>query len=91
MSIGAELIITLNFIMYLHHSWKKRRHPGNWLPSLSGHKRRKAAKNDVKLQKAAKNKKNRLNGMYNFLVAVVIEIFSRYDIHTYITHVDLQL
>ena len=82
MSIGAELIITLNFIMYLHHSWKKRRHPGNWLPSLSGHKRRKAAKNDVKLQKAAKNKKKpRLNGTYNFLVAVVIEIFSRYDIH----------
>ena len=33
------------------------RHPGNWLPLLRGQKRRKATKNDVKLQKPAQNQR----------------------------------
>ena len=39
-------------------------------------------KNDVKLEKPAQNqRKIRLNSKCNFLVAVVIEIFSRYNVH----------
>ena len=45
---------------------EKSRHPGNWLPLLRGQKRRKMAKNDVKLQKSAQNqRKIRRNGMCN--------------------------
>ena len=39
-----------NYCLYTYHSL----HPSNCLPSLSGQKRRKAEKNDVKLQKSAK-------------------------------------
>ena len=62
---------------YIYKAYlKKCRHPGNWLPSLMGQKRRKAAKNDVKLKKQHKIKgKIRLNCKCNFLVVVVIEIF----------------
>ena len=49
----------------------KSRHPGNWLTSLKGKKRRKAEKNDVTLPKPIQNQGNIcLNDSLIFLVAV---------------------
>ena len=39
---------------------EKSRHPGNWLPSLRGQKRRKEKKNDVKLQISTQNKRKKI-------------------------------
>ena len=37
------------------------RHPGNWLPSLRGQKRSKAAKNDVKFKKNSPKSKEKFS------------------------------
>ena len=67
--------IYTNFIifLYVHHSWKKNQHPGNWLPSLW-------------------DKRNIcLIGKENFLVAIVVEIFPWYDVHSQLFVVFFQL
>ena len=55
--------------MYVYVAYlEKNRDPDNWLPSLRGQKRGKRGKKDVKIKR-----KICLNGMSNFIVAVVIK------------------
>ena len=67
-----------------YHTWKKCRHPGNWLPAEAarGQNIREEAKTAAKLPKPTENQRNistKLQ-MCKFLVASGIENFPRYDV-----------
>ena len=83
--VYTDLCILL--CMYVYTSeLEKSAHPGNWLPSLRGRKRRKAAKKQRReIAKTSPKSKEKfaLTAIVIFLVAVAVEIFSRYDIYTY--------
>ena len=66
--------IILWLYVYAHSSWKKRQKGENWAD--------KTAKHDVKLAKPAQNqRKNRLNGKYNFLLPSLLIFFSGLIVH----------
>ena len=71
-----------------------RKMSASWQPvavSLRFQKRRKRAKNDVKLQNQSNMKENSPNGMCNLFVAVVIEILTWYDTYVHILNLFFNL